>query len=531
MDDGSSLALYADMKNKEARDADEGSDDESISKLEAEDSDNERFVAQLNADSDEELVAGSDEEVDLKGLLEVSDSEDEVDDQGGNRDEAAIQAKLKAKKRKAREERNDFDHFFMPKLSVLRRAAGLLPPLAESKEKKKKKAFGAEVEVEEVKKGVVASILSDWKDSGKELLAYWTGEEMYETKPLGCEDIGDIIGAALWTNWRRAMINLVPWGLGYSLNLRGFSRYYKPASKTLLLACRSRHVKPFQIADLLEEGADPNTVEVGTENTPLHYLVRRGNIKAVRFLVEAGANVLAFDAQHRNALMCACDTNRTGDQVRIVRYFLSLKMYAENLEYLEIRDTGGNTAAINAIFKGNVWILRELLNAGARVTEDWKEMGYESAHHVAMWVYAAGLLSDIDQLTPKARQDPEAMGCCWHYFSFQGHYTWAPLLFLQTIGKYQNELCARMCQNAKRAQDKMTYAPRPRKAVLRMTDDLARQTKQRRLDKEVSADRRDRRAKKLVNRKLDHEVKEVEEWNRQRVMFAKRIDGEFKKGT
>ena len=518
------LAYYAANERNNDREASELLDSDDDLRNKEQDEDNEKFLKKLNDDSDEELLQDSDEDnIDHKAALDISDSEDDMDvlDENGVRDEAAVQLKLRARKKQAMKDRLTFEKFFMPKRSDLRKAAGLIP---KEKEKvvKKKKVFGKEDNNEIQKPG----FWSEMKDSAKTVLAYYTGEEMYETKPLGFEDIPDIIGKTICTNFRRIMIN---WVGHYNLNLRGFKKYYKPASKTLLLACRSRYIKPFQVADLLEEGADPNVAEIGTETSPLHYLCRRGNLKGVKLLCEAGGNPLQYDAQHRNALMCACDTNRSGDQIRIVRYLLSTKYFSDG-KNLEHRDTGGNTAAINAIFKGNVWILRQLLINGARVTETYPEMGYESAHDVALWVYAAGLLQDIKQLTPRARQDPDHMGCAWHYLSFKGRYYYAPILLFQHQWKYSNDLCLRMCQFAKKSEDLIEWPERPRKAVLRMTDNKRENREIRRSKKENEIARKDRYAKKLVSRKLAHEVKEVEEWNRQRLMFAKRIDNEFKKG-
>jgi len=514
---------YARMKKWELED-NELDENEEESALGLQENADRRFVDELNADSDDELKAGSEDDAD-PGMLRLSDSEDDLeaplDDNMKPRSEEEVQKRLKERRKEARAKRLDFKKFFMPKLSSLRKAAGLNPP--EKKEKVEvAKRFDKEAGEAPVNKGLVA----DLKDSAKEVLAYFTGEELYEHKPLEFSDIPDIFSSMWYTQKRRFLINVVGY---YNLNLTGFKKYYTPASKTLLMACRSKYVKPFYIADLLEEGADPNIAEKGTDSRPLHYLVRRCNLKGVKFLVEAGADILAYDAQHRNALLCACDTPRTGDQLRIIRYLLSRPEHkgGKNLEH---RDTSGNTAAINAVFKGNVWILRTLLLAGARVTEDDPSMGYESAHHVALWVYAAGLLSDIDQLPPVALNTPEAMSCFWHAFSPKGHYYWAPALLFQHQYKYSNELCLRMCQNAKKREDLVEFAPKLRRAVLLMNDEKAVTRKSKRETKEIDRIRKEKHDKKLISRKLDHEVKQVAEWNRQRLMFAARIDGEFKKG-
>ena len=220
-----------------------------------------------------------------------------------------------------------------------------------------------------------------------------------------------------------------------------------------------KFVKPHYIVDLLENGADPNTMEEGTDNTPLHYLCRRGNYQGVRFLVEAGANPIAKNMGRRTLAQCMRHC-RTGPQLRIVRYLLQQPGVKECIEH---RDNGGN-AAINAIFKNNVWILRTLFLAGARATEEDPYWGYDSAYTVAKWVYAAGLLLDVDQLPAMSHQeDWSQMSLRWRFTAPKGHFRFMPVLWAQTLYKYNAELCFRMCQNKKRKEDAIVYPPRPKR--------------------------------------------------------------------
>ena len=46
------------------------------------------------------------------------------------------------------------------------------------------------------------------------------------------------------------------------------------------------------------------------------------------------------------------------------RFLLTLP---DGLKMIEQRDAGGNSALLNAIFSTNIWIVRELLLAGASV--------------------------------------------------------------------------------------------------------------------------------------------------------------------
>ena len=63
-----------------------------------------------------------------------------------------------------------------------------------------------------------------------------------------------------------------------------------------------------------------------------------------------------------------------------------------------------------------------------------------------------------------------------------------------------------------------------------MADDIKAKREKRRLDKEQARQRREHKAKKLVERMLDNEVREIENWNRDRLNMAKKIDDAYKKG-
>lgn len=277
------------------------------------------------------------------------------------------------------------------------------------------------------------------------------------------------------------------------------------------------------------QGADPNVMEERSENRPIHYLCRRGNFAGVKYLVEAGADYFALNAGHRNALICASDTSRTGQQVRLVRYLIDLPGYRYKLE---LRDSGNNTAAICAIFKSNVWILRLLLLAGARVTDDHLlDAGQASAFHIAQWTYAASLLSDIDQLPKSAIRDLdfEQSNCWYRWTSLKGHYTYTPLLFYQSAWKYGQELCYRMCMQKKLVEDREPPVERPKTEVRIMADLLAAKREKRRMQAAIKAAKKAAKEKKLVNRELGNEVRELENWNRQRENMALKVDEEFSK--
>lgn len=481
-----------------------------------------RSEAGSEADSVADSEASKDALEDLEDLSDIEDSEDDKDAaDGGKRNMDEIHRRQVVRAREKRLRRNKFGAFNMPKISELRKASGRMPRTPPERKKRKKNRKGEEGE--EPKSNLVAELI----DSAKEVLAYFAGEESYESRPLSIWDTPEIMENIYYTQRRRILITYSP--SKYKLDLSGFRRYYKPATDVLLVACRAKIVKPFYVADLLEEGANPNVIEEGTNNRPLHYLCRRGNYQGVRFLIDAGAEINVRNAARRTPLMSACDTARTGPQIRIVRYLLKQPGVKETIEF---RDNGGNTAAMNAVFKNNVWILRELLLAGARVTEEDPYWGYESTHHVAAWVYAAGLLSDVDQLPAMALQeDHSKMGLWWRLTAPKGHYRFSPILWAQTTYKYNAELCFRMCQYKKRTEDQVIYPPKPKREVIKMAEKKRDERRQRRQEKEEAKRRKAAANKKLVNRKLTNEVKEVEEWNMNRLLMAKSIDSAYEKGT
>jgi hypothetical protein len=68
-----------------------------------------------------------------------------------------------------------------------------------------------------------------------------------------------------------------------------------------------------------------------------------------------------------------------------------LLQHEEVRKFLEVRDSGGNSALINAVFNNNVWLVRELLLAGASVLDKGSGVGaggnLDSAYDTARWIY------------------------------------------------------------------------------------------------------------------------------------------------
>jgi len=357
-------------------------------------------------------------------------------------------------------------------------------------------------------------------------VAYLTEEEKYEKTFDIWEDSIPVLKKIYWIQTRQFKID---YGYDFKMDLSHVKEYYAPASQALLAVCKGAGTRAYMVVELLMQGADPNVMEERSENRPIHYLCRRGNLYGVKYLVEAGADYFALNAGHRNALLCATDTSRTGNQIRLVRYLLSLPGY---IYKLEVRDSGNNTAAINAIFHQNVWMLRLLLLAGARVTDEHLlDAGQASAFHIAQWTYSASILSDVDQLPVSAIRDLnfEQSNCWYRWTSLKGHYTYSPLLFSQTLWKYGQELCYRMCMQKKIVEDREPKIAKPKTESRMMADELALKKERKRMKAEIKAAKKLKKEQKLVSRELGNEVRELDEWNHQRELLAQKVDAEFSK--
>lgn len=237
---------------------------------------------------------------------------------------------------------------------------------------------------------------------------------------------------------------------------RARSLVKKPPSQALNLAlinvCKALEVRTSHVLKLLELGANPNYQEGERLDTPMHWAVRRGAYLSLKYLVYAGGDPWITNNRYQNVLIEACDCKRTGSQMWIIRFLLSLKNARLKID---LRDSGGNSALLNAVFNNNVWICRELLLAGASVTHPGLKEGQTSAYDVALWIYCASLLLDIDQLPEEVLQPN---GILYRFLSLKGHYEYAPLLAFQNLWKYSAELVFRMIQHKKQIEDREHYA-------------------------------------------------------------------------
>lgn len=214
----------------------------------------------------------------------------------------------------------------------------------------------------------------------------------------------------------------------------GFN-YDEEASRVLYEECKNGHIKVYEVIRLLEVNANPNYVDYKDgANTSLHWCARKGNFVNLKVLVICGGDVLFLDYRRRNTLMHACDTKRTDTEM--VKFILKQKNVKKNLE---IRDSGNCTALLSAIFQENVWIVRELLLAGASVLE--KGNFETSAYDAALWVYATGLMLDPSQV-PQNKIEQNSF--LFKHFSLKGSFKHEYLVGFQNLYTYNSELIFRI---------------------------------------------------------------------------------------
>ena len=142
--------------------------------------------------------------------------------------------------------------------------------------------------------------------------------------------------------------------------------YNDKMTRILISLCDCDDVKYHQLGEFLKRGGDPNGVIDLTGDTPLHRLIRIGaSADCVELLLTWGANPKAVNQKGRTPLMLVCDSEDTSaSRLHITRLLLKSYHKAE----VNAFDHGGRSAAIFAVSNNNIWVLRELLLAGASAT-------------------------------------------------------------------------------------------------------------------------------------------------------------------
>ena len=191
-------------------------------------------------------------------------------------------------------------------------------------------------------------------------------------------------GDQLASSWQhlRASTSAAAFWMYYERPLQVFydikgGSFCPDATKALFLICDCPYVKSYQIGDLLKLRADPNCRSFEKANAPIHQLIQLRKTKAVKLLLDWGADLNCTNIAGRTPLMTACDSVECSKQLLIVNYLLQKE--AINIDAW---DEEGNSAATLAIRRSNIWTLRELLISGARVNVSRKRMPYFSMDDV-----------------------------------------------------------------------------------------------------------------------------------------------------
>lgn len=234
--------------------------------------------------------------------------------------------------------------------------------------------------------------------------------------------------AAFWMYYERPM--------QVFYDMKGGS-FCPDATKALFLICDCPYVKSYQIGDLLKLRADPNCRSFEKANAPIHQLIQLRKTKAVKLLLDWGADLNCTNTAGRTPLMTACDSVECSKQLLIVNYLLQ-----KGAINIDAWDEDGNSAATLAIRRSNIWTLRELLISGARVNVSRKRMPYfsmddvkESEHEVALDLARSLLLNNESDRDRKCDRGNTGIQCANKI-----------VFFLDSLRKSKREICFQMAK-------------------------------------------------------------------------------------
>lgn len=138
-----------------------------------------------------------------------------------------------------------------------------------------------------------------------------------------------------------------------------------------------------EVEKLLSQGADANVLDRRMDTTALAQAVSHANLKMVKALFGAGADINAEDRAGRTALM-SLDEDATPELVRAL-----LDAGAE----VKVRDDEGNSALSRASAASTAEVVRQLLDAGAKINQK-----NEAGRTALMLAAEAGELENVKVL-------------------------------------------------------------------------------------------------------------------------------------
>lgn len=282
---------------------------------------------------------------------------------------------------------------------------------------------------------------------GEEAADFVAGEEDYDDDGFHIKNVKSMIWNSLRNTKRSILIETRYYQVKRNKPLR------RDASEVLFKLCQHAKVSVIDVIDVLELGADVN-YQGKKGFAALHWVAKRGHSHVLWALLQpqVGANINIVDNRNATPLMYACDS-MSSEQAVIVREILNTDKAKVN-----IRDSGGNTALLNAIYKNNVWVVRELLLYPRKISVLLKQEKEDpSPYELGQFIFTNGLLSEVEDIHPFVLEP--ALGSIhegtwrrrwntllYRLFSPKGHYKYAWLVKIQEYNSYDAEIVFRMIQ-------------------------------------------------------------------------------------
>jgi Ankyrin repeats (many copies) len=214
------------------------------------------------------------------------------------------------------------------------------------------------------------------------------------------------------------------------------SRDFCPdATKALFLICNCANVKSYQVGDLLKLRADPNCQSSRNSDTPLHRLIRLCKVKAVRLLVNWGADINRPNIAGKTPLMTACDCIESKKQLLIVSNLLQNK----SLD-LNAWDNEGNTAVTLTVRASNIWTLRELLISGTSIITAAKKGRLFSANDSTSPIRTSAYQIWLDSIDRQKMGESDCNGTDGIQYADKS------TLYIESVRRLKDEVCFLMIQ-------------------------------------------------------------------------------------
>ena len=176
-------------------------------------------------------------------------------------------------------------------------------------------------------------------------------------------------------------------------NENGYTRYgppYTPNSELQeMLLKEVMNNRSSKIHKLLGAKVDPNFAAPYNGNYPLHYAAKFGNIKIVKQLLLAGADMDKRNSIGQTPLMVASRSTR-GKNTACVKMFLK-----SNSNCVNTIDQDGGTALQQAILSSNKDAVKLLLRYGAELNWEEKMIVFERHEHLSVGLALAKGVKDI----------------------------------------------------------------------------------------------------------------------------------------